>query len=207
MFKDRRRLAIIVGLGVLFVCIICGGIYVLFPSSDEGEPASPPEMTPTAVQPPVETPLPANTPVPTTVPVVVPTDVPDVDSAQAEYFAEVVPGSLVMTNSMANLSELFLNPQLLDDAWYDNATFELSTLLASAMTMEAVTVPDNCGVCRDVHIELAIILSHSNDMSLDWIDWLGDQSNSAHIDSMAVHIVEIGNAATRATAIMNLYIE
>lgn len=93
MFKDRKRLAIIGGLGVLFICIICGVIYVAFPSSDKGEPTSvaevqtevvtegvAPEETsqPTEPPPPTDTPEPTNTPEPsnTPLPTATPTEVP-----------------------------------------------------------------------------------------------------------------------------------
>lgn len=94
MFEDRRRVAIIAGLGVLLVCLVCGVIYIFFPTGEEGaEPTSvagaptevveeelPPEETslPTEPQPQTEPPPPTNTPEPTDTPLptATPTELP-----------------------------------------------------------------------------------------------------------------------------------
>jgi hypothetical protein len=91
-FKDRRRAAIIIGLGALALCLVCLTIYNFLPTGEEAgegtavaeapiEVASevpPHEETPlpTDTPAPTNTPEPTNTPLPTATPTEVPTPTP-----------------------------------------------------------------------------------------------------------------------------------
>lgn len=214
---DRRRLIIYIVVGVVVICVLCGIASQFLPSSDDGgEPASPPEQTPTAVQLPEETPLPTNTPepvviptlIPTEVPTEAPTDTPDVvENEASDYFLGLVPSSLLMAGALENMSNLFLNPQLLDDGWYDEVTGQMGVLLVTAKELAEAPVPDNCDICSEVNIEMQNIFNHADGATLDWISWLEDKSEITYLESIALHISEIGATANRATAMMESYIE
>lgn len=205
---SRRRLIVYGVVGAVVICILCSVAYnLVFPSDDGGEPASLPEEIPTAVQLPEETSIPTNTLLPTTPPTDVPTEVPTetpavVEDAQAEYFEDVLPGVFVMGITMQNIGHLFEDPDLTDIDWYVEVTSEMSDLLDVAIELNEFPVPDGCDKCRGINDEFSIIETHVVEASEDWFAWLQDQGEASHLDSMAEHITEIGNAAIRASAII-----
>jgi hypothetical protein len=209
----RRRLIIYIVVGVVVICLFCVIVVNFLPSSDDGgEPASPPEEVPTAVQLPEESPPPTNTPLPVVIPTLIPTEIPTevpviVEDEVSEYFFGLAPKSFLMASAMDNMSDLFFNPRLLDDDWYDEVTGQMGVLLVTAKEMAETPVPDNCDICSEVNNEIQIIYSHADEATLDWISWLEDKSEAAYLESMATHITEIGTAANNAAAIMDSYLE
>lgn len=210
---SRRRLIIYGIVGVVVVCILCSVAYnIAFPGDDGGEPATLPEEAPTAVQLPEEGSLPTDTPlppaipteaptkVPTKIPTEVPTEAPAVEDTEAEYYASVLPGTLVMGFTMQNLSQLFDNPQLDDINWFAEVTSEMSELLELAIELNAIPVPEGCDNCTEINNEFSMVETHATQASEDWIAWLEDPNEVFHLESMAGHIAEIGNAFTRAQA-------
>ena len=45
------------------------------------------------------------------------------------------------------------------------------------------------------------VFGHADEATLDWISWMGDTDEISYLDSMGVHIAEIGIAFINATAI------
>lgn len=113
MFKDRRRVAIIAGIGVIFVCLVCGVIYVLTPPSDDGgdevaQVTTAPTEIATEVTSPEETPFPTEPPESTEVP---PTELPPEPTATETEppLPTHLPDPIVLTGSGDSVVD-FENP-------------------------------------------------------------------------------------------------
>jgi len=210
--NKKKKLIVIGAIIVVFLCVIIG---LLSPSSEKEasvrtpkptntavvetvEPKPTPHPTPPPTPPPTKTPTISPTKVPTEIPIKTPTFVEDV---AAEYFLELVPGSLVISEVMVDVGELFSNPQLGNDAWYDSVTYQMGLLLLTAKGLVEVSVPENCDACVEMHNEMQTIFGHADEATLDWISWMGDTDEISYLDSMGVHIAEIGIAFVNATAI------
>lgn len=214
MFEDRRRVAIIAVLGILFVCLVGVIIGTFLPPGEEG---SAPAEGATQVQLPEETPIPTNTleptstPRPTATPTAVPTETPVIneDVLAAEYFIELGPGIKALTNTFEDLSELFLNlnPQLLDLDWYKDVTEVMLTLSETALYLAEIPVPDNCDVCLKMQYELLSISISTYDLNLDWLDFLLDPYETSYFEDMDMHLTEIWVALNYAQKIIEDFIE